>query len=109
MYDANFCGVQPGEDAVIALAQVVDVGHSGTRSTILHVNGCVVAQIDVVIATVRREKVDDHQDVRRLLADRDPLVLDFGRQPGMARATRFCTTTSAVFRSTPMSKVTVSE
>ena len=74
-------GVEPGTDAVIALAQVIDVRDAvHPQQLVPHVNGGEIAQVNIVVATVRREKVDDHQDVGGLLADRDPLVLDRGRQ-----------------------------
>ena len=69
----------------------------------------VVAQVEIVVAAVGREEADDHQDVGRPLADGDPLVLHRVGNCGMARATRFCTITRAVFRSVPTSKVTDSE
>ena len=101
--------VEPGADAVVALAHVVDVRDAiDAQQLVPDVDRGEVAQVDVVVAAVGREEVDDHQDIGRLLADRDPLVLDRVGNCGMASATRFCTMTRAVFTSVPMSKVTVS-
>ncbi len=73
--------VEPGADAIVALAQVVDVRHSvHPQQLVLDIDRGEVAQVDVVVAVVRRKEIDDHQHVGRLLADRDPLVLDLGRQ-----------------------------
>ena len=60
---------------------VVDVRNAvDAEQFVLDVDRGEVAQVDVVVAAVRREEADDHQDVGRLLADRDALVLDRGRQ-----------------------------
>ena len=73
--------VEPGADAVVALAHVVDVRDAvDPQQLVLDVDRGEVAQVDVVIPIIGREEIDDHQDIGGLLADRDPLVLDLGRQ-----------------------------
>ena len=70
-------GIEPGANAVVAFAQVVDVGHSlQPEQLVLDVNRGEVAQIDVVVAAVGRVEADGQQDVRRFLLDRQPLLLD---------------------------------
>ena len=60
---------------------VVDVRNARhAQQLVPDVDGGEVAQVDVVVAAVGREEVDDHQDVGRPLADGDPLVLHLGRQ-----------------------------
>src|SRR5205085_6447704 len=67
--------------AVVAHAQEVDLRDPvDAEQLVINVDGGEVAQVDVVVATVRRVEVDDVQDVGRLLADGDPLVLNRGRQ-----------------------------
>ena len=73
--------VEPDADAVVALAHDADVGDAvHAQQLVLDVDEGEVAQVDVVVAAVGREEVDDHQDVGRLLADGDALVLDRRRQ-----------------------------
>jgi hypothetical protein len=73
--------VEPGPDVVIALSLIGNVGDAvHARQLVAHVDGGEVAQVDVVVAVVRRVEVDDQQDVGRLLADGDALVLDLRGQ-----------------------------
>jgi hypothetical protein len=44
------------------------------------VDGRVIAQIKVVVTTIRGDEVDEHQEVGRFLPDRDPLLLNRRRQ-----------------------------
>ena len=69
-------GVEPGPQAVVALAEVGDVGHAGQPAQfVLDVDRGVVAQEEAVVAVVRRDQVHDHQRVGRHLLDVDALVL----------------------------------
>ena len=57
--------VEPGADAVVALAHVVDVRDAiDAQQLVLDEDRGEVAQVDVVVTTVRREEVDDHQACR---------------------------------------------
>ena len=69
--------VEPEPHAVVALAEVGDVADARqTRQLVADLDGGVVAQVEVVAAVVRREQVDDHQHVGRLLLDGDAAALD---------------------------------
>ena len=73
--------VEPDADAVVAHALVVDLRNPvDAEQLVQDVDGGIIAQVDVVVAAVRRVEADDVQDVGRLLADGDALVLDRGRQ-----------------------------
>src|SRR5439155_20420332 len=73
--------VEPGADAVIALTQQADVRDPvQAQQLVLDVDGDEVAQVEVVVAAVRRVEVDDLEDVGRLLADGDALAPDRSRQ-----------------------------
>ena len=77
----QFLRIEPGTDAVVALAHVVDVRHAvDAEQLVLDVDRGEVAQVNVVVAAAGREKVDNHQDIRGFLPDRDPLVLNGRRQ-----------------------------
>ena len=72
--------VEPGPQAVIALAEVGDAGHAvQAAQLVLDVERRVIAEPDVVVTVVRRDQVDDHQRAGRHLLDVDALVLDQGR------------------------------
>src|SRR5262249_57027122 len=59
--------IEPDADAVVALAEVIDIGHAiDAQQFIAHIQRGEVAQVDVVESTIGDE-IDDHQDVRRLL------------------------------------------
>ena len=69
--------VEPGAEAVVALAEIGDVGHAGQPPQfVADVDRRVVAQEEAVVLVVRRDQVHDHQGVRRDLLDRDALVLN---------------------------------
>ena len=70
-------GVEPSSQAVIALPEIRNPRDAGQPSQlILDVNGRVVAEKRAVIATVRRDQIDDHHGVRGHLLDADALELD---------------------------------
>ncbi len=101
-------GVEPGPQAVVALAQVGDAGDAGQPAQlVLDVDRRVVAEERAVVPAVRRDQVDDHQRVGRHLLDADALVLHQGGMTGSASETRFCTSTWAMSESMPSLKVTV--
>jgi len=69
--------VEPGAHAVVAHAREVDLRNPvDTEQLVIDAYLGEVAQVDVVITAVRRVEVDDVEDVGRLLADGDALVLD---------------------------------
>ena len=73
--------IEPGANAVVELAQDVDVRDAvHAQQLIAEVDRRVIAQIDVVVTIVRRVEADDREDVGRLLADGDALKLHLGRQ-----------------------------
>ena len=57
----QFVRVQPDPHAVVPLAHVSHIGHALEPSQfVLDLDRGVIAQIDVVVAPVRRNQVDDH-------------------------------------------------
>ena len=55
--DGELLRVEPGADAVVALAEVVDVGDPvQPEQLVLDVDRGVVAQVDVVVAAVGRDR-----------------------------------------------------
>ena len=85
-----------------------DVAHAfQTRNLVDQVDLGVVAQVELVVAAVRRNQVDHQHQVGRALVHRHADLLDDVGRIGMASATRFCTSTCAMFRSVPTLKVTV--
>ena len=68
--------VEPQPHAIVALAEVGDVADAGqARQLVADLDRRVVAQVEAGAVVVRREEVDDHQDVRRLLLDGDAAPL----------------------------------
>ena len=102
--------VEPEAHAVIALTEHDDVADPlEAEQLVLDLDGGEIAHVDAVVAAVRRgRKVDHQQDAGRLLLGVDALACTCGGSWGRARATRFCTSTWAMFTSVPISNVTVS-
>ena len=58
-------GIEPGPQAVVALAEIGDAGDAGQPAQlVLDVDRGVVAEKHVVVPVVRRDQVDDHHRVR---------------------------------------------
>src|SRR5262249_2015777 len=73
--------IEPDAYAIIALAKDVNVRNAiHAQQLVAKIDVGVIAQVQVVIAAVRRNHADDQQDVRRLFADRDTLSLNLGWQ-----------------------------
>ncbi|OLC65647.1 MAG: hypothetical protein AUH79_07285 [Betaproteobacteria bacterium 13_1_40CM_4_64_4] len=73
--------VEPDAHAVVARAEEADITHPrqpGER--VLHLDGGVVAEVELVVALARREQVHAQEDHRRLLLHRDALALHLVRQ-----------------------------
>src|SRR5439155_1523614 len=73
--------VEPDPHAVVARAEEADVAHPrqpGER--VLHLDGGVVAEVELVVAPVGREEIHAEEDHRRLLLHRDALALHLLRQ-----------------------------
>ena len=102
--------VEPGPDAVVALTQVGDVRDAWhPQQLILDVDRGEVAQVDVVVAPVGRDEVDEHQQVGRLLLDREALPLHRPAAVAASPATRGSAPSPAPCSGpTPRSNVTVS-
>jgi hypothetical protein len=73
--------VEPDAHRVVARTEQLDVAHAGdARQLVLDVQGGVVAQVQVVIAAVRRIQVDHHRDVGRALDRGDADLAHLFRQ-----------------------------
>ena len=74
----NFVGMQPDAHGVIARTEDLHAAGAGNaRQHILHLQGRVIAQIDLVILIVGREKVHNHGEVWRLLGRCDAEIAHF--------------------------------
>ncbi len=83
----QFVRVEPGAQAVVALAQQRDGGDAGEAAQlVLDVDGRVVAEERAVVAVVGRDQVHDHQRARRHLLDVDALGLDQRRDDRQGQA-----------------------
>ena len=106
--------VEPGPHAVVALAQVVDIGDAGQSSQfVFDLNRGVIAQEDIALLAGRLgridfgDQVDDHQRAGRHLLDRDAFALHRSGMTGSASEARFCTSTWAMSESMPILNVTL--
>ena len=74
--------IEPDAHAELAGAEHLCAAYTwNARELVLHAQVGVVGEIEVVVALVGRDEVDDHDEVgRRLLGD-DADALHFGRQP----------------------------
>ena len=75
-------GVEPDAHAVLAQSErrdVADAVDAGQR--VAHLNQRVVADVELIEALVRRDQVDDHQQVGRRLERRHAQPADVLRQP----------------------------
>ena len=73
--------VEPRPHAVLKLADDRDIRHSlDAQQRIIEMDQGEVAEINAVVSPIRRIQADHHQDVRRLFADGDPLILNRCRQ-----------------------------
>ena len=69
--------IQPDAHRVIAGTKDPDVaGPRNTCQDVLDLERRVIAQIDIIIAAVRREQMHDHGEVRRFLGGRDTQPAD---------------------------------
>ena len=60
--------VQPDAHGIVARAEDLHLTHAGdTGDGVLHIHRRVVPHVDVVVATIGREKVDHHREVGRTL------------------------------------------
>ena len=73
-------GIEPGAQAVVALAEVGDVGDTRQPAQLVaNINRGVIAQEGAVVAAVGGNQVHDHQRIGRHFLDRDAFVLHQGR------------------------------
>ena len=69
--------VEPDPHAVVALAEQGDVSHArAAEQFVADANRGVIAHEHIVVAAVRREQIDGHEDVWGSLFDADALLLD---------------------------------
>ena len=75
-------GVEPHAHAVFARAEHLDRANAADpRQLVLHLQVRVVRQVEHVVALVRRDEVDDHDEVGRRLLGRHADALHVLRQP----------------------------
>ena len=74
----EFVGVEPHAHTVFALAENVHVADAvDAREPVDHLRDCVVGQIQLVAAAVRRVQVGNHEHIGRALFDGDAYAADF--------------------------------
>ena len=92
--------IKPDAHGVLALAEddhIADARNALQR--VLDVNIEIVRDVLVRKTVIGRDRNRGENEVRIRLGDGDAGVLDFLRQAALAVATRFCTSTAAMFRS----------
>ena len=73
--------IKPDSHAVVALAKERNVSHPRhARQLIPHLNGGIVAEVQIVPRFIRREQIDDHQHAGCFLLHRDAAALHQVRQ-----------------------------